>query len=120
MAEGWRIPELDELEGSFWLSYQYPYGLDLLGENHAAIYDVNPDGSFDQAYDGLWSYSDGYLYLEMAPCIGTDNGHFICAVPILLDPWGYGDLWLGRGEDGFALPYFPEHVDADELMPTVG
>ena len=120
MAEGWRIPELDELEGRFWISYSYPYGLDLLGENHAAIYDVNPDGSFDQAYDGLWSYSDGYLYLEMAPCIGTDNGHFICAVPILLDPWGYGDLWLGRGEDGSALPYFPEHVDADELMPTVG
>ena len=120
MAEGWRIPELDELEGRFWISYSYSYGLDLLEENHAAIYDVNPDGSFDQAYDGLWSYSDGYLYLEMAPCIGTDNGHFICAVPILLDPWGYGDLWLGRGEDGSALPYFPEHVDADELMPTVG
>ena len=120
MAEGWCVPTPDELEGRFWLSYQYPYGLDLLGENHAVIYDVNPDGSFDQAYVGLWRYSDGNLYLEMEPSIGTDYAPFMGRFPILLDPWGYGDLWLGRGEDGFALPYFPEHVDADELMPTVG
>ena len=108
------------MEGRFWLSYQYFYGLDLLEDNHAVIYDVNPDGSFDQAYVGLWRYSDGNLYLEMEPCIGTDYGPFMGCFPILLDPWGYGDLWLGRGEDGFALPYFPEHIDADELMATVG
>jgi hypothetical protein len=120
MRDGWYVPKPDELEGRFWLSYQYPYGLDLLGEKHAVIYDVDPDGFFNQAYDGVWSYENGWLYLQMEPCADTGYEAFAGTFPILLDPWGYCDLWLGRGEDGFALPYFPEHMDADELMITVG
>lgn len=118
LANGWYIPDFSEMETGCWLSYNFAYALDLLPEGQAVIYDVDYDGAYTKGYFGTWSYEDGYLTLQMQAVSG--DGGFEGSFPVLLDPYGYGDIWLGRADDGKAVPYFPDNIDGDDLSRTVG
>ena len=120
MTNGWTIPEDSDMDGHFWLSHYLSYGLDLLPGGEAILYDVDDGGAYHMAFEGEWVYKNGYLYLHMIPSEGSDYEEFAGTFPVLLDPYGYGDLWLGRSEDGTALPYFTENTDYDELEQPKG
>ena len=125
LRQGWYLPRFGDLVGSFWLS-SFGYGLELAedavpGDNGgtAIIYDVDAIGALSESYRGSWSYENGMLYLSLIPL--QDHGVLVDdTFPVLLDPWGAGDLWIGRSESGIGLPHFTDELSCDELLLSIG
>ncbi len=119
LYEGWRLPELHELNNTGWQSY-LGYYLELKddavpGDNNGdvALYDVSEDGEFTLTYTGAWSYADGMLHLLLVP---KDNGQFIDdSFPVLMLD---GQLMICLNEYGIGLPNFTVETMADVLMPS--
>jgi len=67
-------------------------------------------------YSGSWDYADGMLHLTLIPKSG--DGTFVDAsFPVLILD---GYLWIGRNDDGIALPYFHADQQADTLEQPKG
>lgn len=120
LSEGWRVPEFEELENSFWLSCYCDYGLELMWDSdiggEARIYDVNEYGAYKVSYTGSWQLEEGYLHLTLIP--KNADGIFVdSSFPVLtLD----GQLWIGRDEYGMALPHFYSDLMRDVLEQPKG
>ena len=117
VSNGWRSPDFSDMENHCWLSYYHNYCMHLLSESRVVLYDVDYDGVYTQSHSGIWSYEDGYLTLDLESASGEG---WICTVPVLIDPYGYGDLWIGRGENGTVMPHFPDDAVYDELTQPKG
>lgn len=122
--QGWVEPGLDELMNTGWQSKSIcTYAIDLMddavpGDNggNVIVYDVNENGAYSQSYSGSWDYADGMLHLTLIPESG--DGTFVDAsFPVLILD---GYLWIGRNDDGFALPYFDADQQADSLEQPKG
>lgn len=119
LYEGWRLPELHELNNTGWQS-DLGYYLELKddavpGDNNgnAALYDVSENGAFTLTYTGAWSYADGMLHLLLVP---QNNGQFIDDnFPVLMLD---GQLMICLNEYGNGLPNFTVETMADVLMPS--
>ena len=122
VSQGWRLPELEELVDSNWLSY-IDYALDLMDDNvpgdnggWATVYDVDEIGAYTESYSGSWRYEDGMLHLSLVPAKG--NGVFVDdSFPVLMLD---GQLWIGRNSSGFGLPHFYSDTLADILDQPKG
>jgi hypothetical protein len=117
-------PKLDELMNTGWQSETIcTYAIDLMddavpGDNggNVTVYDVDEDGAYTQSYSGSWDYADGMLHLTLIPKSG--DGTFVDAsFPVLILD---GYLWIGRNDDGIALPYFHTDQQADTLEQPKG
>ena len=122
ISQGWRLPTLEELVNSEWVS-DCGYAMDLMddgvpGDNagQITVYDMNENGAYTVSYTGTWSFEDSMLHLLLTP--KNADGYFIDdSFPILvLD----GMLWIGRNDDGYALPYFYSDMLADILSQPKG
>ena len=122
--QGWVEPKLDELMNTGWRSETIcTYAIDLMddsvpGDNggNVTVYDVDEDGAYTQSYSGSWDYADGMLHLTLIPKSG--DGTFVDAsFPVLILD---GYLWIGRNDDGIALPYFHADQQADTLKQPKG
>ena len=121
LYEGWRLPELHELNNTGWQSY-LGYFLELKddavpGDNQgdAALYDVSESGAFTLTYTGTWSYADGMLHLLLVP---QGNGQFIDdSFPVLMLD---GQLMICLNESGNGLPGFAADTMSDVLTPSGG
>lgn len=122
LSEGWRVPELWELENTFWLSW-CGYALELTedsvpGDNGgwANLYDVGDGGEYINNASGSWSYEDGLLHLTLVPTDG--DGQFTDdSFPVLMRD---GALWIGRSRNGTGLPHFGFDLLADTLEQPKG
>ena len=122
ISQGWRLPTLDELVNSEWVS-DCGYAMDLLddgvpGDNagQITVYDMNENGAYTVSYTGTWSFEDSMLHLLLTP--KNADGYFIDdSFPILMLD---GMLWIGRNDDGYALPYFYSDMLADILSQPKG
>ena len=122
LNEGWRVPELWELEETFWLSW-CGYALELMddsvpGNNGglARLYDVGEIGEYTASYNGSWTYENGLLYLSLVPLQG--DGYLVDdSFPVLTRD---GDLWIGRSHNGTGLPHFGFDLLADILEQPKG
>ena len=122
ISQGWRLPELWELEGSFWLS-DMGYALELAEDSvpgdsggWAKLYDVGENGAYTESYNGSWTYDSGMLHLSLVPL--RDDGYWIDdSFPVLMLD---GELWIGRNAYGDCLPYFYSDMLSDILEQPVG
>lgn len=121
-TQGWRLPELSELTDTFWLSFD-SYALELNedsvpGDNGgwAAIYDVDEIGAYTRSYTGSWWYEQDQLHLSLIP--ESEDGCLVDeSFPVLMLD---GQLWIGRNDNGSALPHFQENQIMDVLEQPKG